>query len=143
MRGKDYNGFSMDLDKFAKQIEIDTHTLVRHLALFVFRGVVMKTPVDKGRARASWNISIGKLDLSVAPKGDFVDKGIGKTGSTRRAMSKTGKLSSINKNYPVVYITNNLPYIKRLEEGWSVEQSPNGMVRVTLVEAEQYLESLL
>lgn len=40
----------------------------------------------------------------------------------------------------VFYLTNNMPYIGRLEyEGWSL-QAPNGMVRISLAEFEQALK---
>jgi hypothetical protein len=42
----------------------------------------------------------------------------------------------------VVFITNGLPYIKRLEyESWS-DQNPAGMVRVTLAELRPLVEQV-
>jgi hypothetical protein len=40
----------------------------------------------------------------------------------------------------VVYITNNVDYIIKLEEGHS-QRAPSGMVSVTLAEMESYLAS--
>ena len=35
------------------------------------------------------------------------------------------------------WIANNVDYIKPLEEGWSKNQAPNGMVHVTVLEFQQ------
>ena len=61
--------FEGDLDAFAKQVGIDYTKVVKHIAFDLFGRIVKKTPVDTGRARASWNITIGEVDTTVAPEG--------------------------------------------------------------------------
>ena len=54
----------------------------------------------------------------------------------------TGRINSIKNQIAgnVYYLTNNLPYIRRLEyDNWS-KQAPRGMVRVTLREALRELK---
>jgi hypothetical protein len=74
-------------------------------------GVVLRTPVMDGRARASWNVSVG------TPNGDYPDvfrrtyKPLTATqGSARAALRGLGP-------YEVVWITSGLPYIRVLEYG--------------------------
>ena len=133
----DLHTFIRDLDRFAEKVDADLHTFISHISLFIFKGVVMKTPVKTGRARANWNIGVRRADLSTIDEGYSTP-----TLATKKAMEQTAKLNRVKDGYPVVYITNNLPYIKRLEEGWSVKQAPEGMVRLTLLEAREYIKSL-
>ena len=94
----------------------------KKIALDALRGIVMRTPVDTGRARANWQVTI-----DVAPE-DVVDEKDGGGGAT---ISKgIGELNSL-RPYRVVWITNNVPYIGELENGSST-QAPGGMVAVTL-----------
>ena len=90
--------------------------VVRKLAFEAYNGVTLKTPVDTGRARGNWNIGAGSPDLSTTEQ----------TSSPRPSLAK-------GDGEKVIYITNNLPYIERLEDGWS-KQSPSGMVGLTMIE---------
>lgn len=110
-------------------------------------GVTLLTPVDTGRARSSWNVSIGSIDTSVPP--------IGTATSASQILARAqGTLRSLGQ-YQVVYITSSLPYIEVLEfggypspvkkgtwdkklrryvvksEGGYSKQAPQGMVRLT------------
>lgn len=127
--------FDADLKKFANTINADFHKLLKKVIFDLFRKIVVKTPVDTGRARASWAVA------KHAP-GDFVqpkfEASIGKGSATTTAM---GNLPQIDDPYAVYFIFNNVPYIVRLENGHS-KQAPVGMVQVALAEMEAELFSL-
>lgn len=98
--------------------------LVKKITLEALRRLVQKTPVDTGRARGNWQTTIH------APAA-------GQTGP-RMAGAVEGEANGVLSTLPpyeVVYLTNNVPYIERLDDGWSV-QAPDGMVRPTLRELE-------
>ena len=54
-------------------------------------------------------------------------------------------LDSIRRNvlaggaFQTHYISNNTPYIERLENGHSKRQAPDGMLKMTLLELRQFL----
>ena len=98
----------------------------------VFKKIVMRTPVDKGRARASWTVSKDTANIGFTAKE-------GREYSLQDALDN---FKSIGKIYPysVIYITNNLPYIEKLEFGHS-KQASAGMVRVSLAELEAELSA--
>ncbi|MBT4080295.1 MAG: HK97 gp10 family phage protein [Gammaproteobacteria bacterium] len=109
--------FEGGLSRFNRTIERRVERKTRATALQVFSGLILRTPVDTGRARANWNTSAGAIDYSIdedatKPQSPTLRKGDG---------SKP------------IYITNNLPYIGELENGSST-QAPKGMVAVTLSE---------
>jgi hypothetical protein len=124
--------FSDDVARFAKRTNSSLDETGRGIALELFASVIKDTPADTGRARGSWQTTIG---------GPAV-------GNPRRAESAA--LSEVNRKTgqfkmgSVIYLTSNLVYIGRLEfgtygtgpgatnkttrDGFSV-QAPYGMVR--------------
>lgn len=113
--------FGDDLQKFARKTGITMDTAFRGIVTELFSSVILGTPVDTGRARANWLPSVNSYVSSPIPKVDPTGNNtIGLVNAMRFGMGD------------VVYLTNNLPYIYRLEyEGWS-KQAPNGMVRVNM-----------
>lgn len=125
--------FEADLEKFAKQLDIDIVTVVKKLSFDIFEGVVRRTPVDSGRARASWIMSLDEPSDEVAIEGNRSED-----QATQEALAN--KLPDITNLSQPINVTNNLPYIEPLEFG-SSEQAPTGMVRVTLAEVEAELKT--
>jgi len=110
-----------------KEMEQTFSRLSRKIALQILRGTVLRTPVDTGRARANWQVTIG------APASGEVDALDKDGGATME--SGVGALSGMPP-FASIWITNNLPYINRLEfDSWS-SQAPDGMLRVTVAEVE-------
>lgn len=102
--------FSNKLQKRLKSSE-----LTRTLALFVQNHLILRTPKDRGIAQSNWFASVDKIGLKVNSKlsdGGFESKKTFPKAKTDNA---------------VFYIQNNLPYIKRLEDGHS-SQRPNGFI---------------
>lgn len=89
------------------------HLVVKRVALDALRRIVRRTPVMTGRARANWQLTIG------SPASDEVNVLDKQGGTTIAAGLETLKaLSEVApRSFPVVWITNNLPYILVLEEG--------------------------
>jgi hypothetical protein len=119
--------FRNDLEKAAKAIEADVEQVVRLTAAKIEQKVVQRTPVDTGRARASWNMSEESIDSSVKPEGNY-----GAPPAT-----PVGALSGKK----VIYISNNLDYIVPLEYGHS-GQAPQGMAAIALAEVMAELKAL-
>lgn len=96
------------------------------IALQALRGVVLRTPVDTGRARGAWLVGEG---AAVEDAPDTKDK----TGAA--AISAGTRAILAAEPYGAIHISNNLPYILKLEDG-SSQQAPAGMVGLTLAEIE-------
>ena len=130
----DTKRFSADLLKAADAIDADVRDVVRLLALKIETGAVVKTPVDTGRARASWNTSEEYADLNVKPEGDYAAF----KGKLSESPNTPGHLSGEKP----IYITNNLDYIVDLEYG-SSKQAPRGMARLAVADALAELDSIV
>ena len=114
-----------------KDIEEVPEKVVRGTVLGLFSKIVKRRPVDIGRFKGNWQITID------APASGNLSR-VDKSGNVviAEAAAVLQRSSFPKRAY---YITNNLPYAERLEYGWS-KQAPNGMVRVTLGEYRNILE---
>lgn len=110
-------GWSVPPSLFMGAVEKDLSKKVRTIAIQLLNEVTMRMPVDTGRARANTIVSIGSPVYQVV---DSYDKSGGNT-----IMAGAARLSGLEP-YTVVYLQNNLPYIERLEDGYS-KQAPIGM----------------
>lgn len=88
------------------------------------------TPVDTGWARANWIPNIGRPVSNTAGTRMQAERGQlpGDSAAGVAKIALTYKLPS------VVYISNNVPYILKLDAG-SSKQAPKGFVRKAVIEA--------
>ena len=121
--------FESDVAKWVKKAKEEPHKVMTAAYLQLATAIIIRTPVDTGRARANWNAEINSIDTSTTEQTDKSG-----AGSKREAAS----VSTRAQPGDVLYLTNNLPYIKNLEYGGS-KQAPQGMVRVTVAEWESAL----
>lgn len=117
-----YNGKDA-VKRFAARLPVRAEQAKRLIGFAIWNGVTVRTPVDTGRARASWNMNVGSPDLSVAPEpppgGSVQARGVPVVGA-------------IPDGQPLI-ISNNLPYIVPLNNGHSA-QAPTGFVQATVRE---------
>ena len=130
--------WTIDMNKWAKKQKVNLNDVNRTFVFGLYSSIVKKTPKDTGRAQGNWNVSVGVADKSINEE------------------SKSPKYQNMNQmpqssEADDMYISNNLPYITTLEyglfpnppkkdggktiDGFS-KQAPNGMVGVTLANAE-------
>lgn len=113
--------------------------LVRKVALAADQAVVMGTPVDTGRARSNWIAAIG------GPASATIDAyAPGESGSTEAANTQAAidQAESVIRGYNYgeeIHLTNNLPYIQRLNDGYSA-QAPANFVEQAVAEAAQVVQ---
>lgn len=127
--------FKADLAKFADLIDVQFDTAVRRIVFELYDKITRRTPVDTGRARASWMISQGSAGTETAPESERVD-----AKSANKA--QRAKVRDIVKTRAKIWIYNNLPYIKPLEDG-SSEQAPQGMVALSVAEVEAKIDAMI
>lgn len=118
--------FALSIKKWVERTGLDIATVKRKIAFDVAAKLIMRTPVDTGRARGNWMIGFAAINSATS---EVVDKS-GK-GRLTEIQSTLKKLDGVSDT--AVYITNSLPYIARLEYGFS-QQAPEGMVRLTAAE---------
>lgn len=124
--------FKAPIAAFAKLLNLSQETVVRVIANELWVGITTGaritpgTPVDTGRARASWIMSEGAPATAVPPPGEYSIPG--------GPVPVSGKQS--------VFIVSNLDYIKPLEYGHS-QQAPQGFVRLAIAEVAARIELIV
>lgn len=122
-------GLGMWVEDLAEKLDLDLATVARKLTLDAWTKLSRRTPVDTGRARASWVVAVnepaggpplmpGTYSPPATPSVDGID------GTT------------------AIFVTSNLIYMEALENGHS-KQAPNGMVRITVAEIAAEIDVLL
>jgi hypothetical protein len=131
--------FNREITDFAKSIPDKTVVLHKKIVLEALRRLVEKTPVDTGRARGNWQVTIAN-PAEGQVSGDW-PKTKGERKTTRPPLRPEDN-ATISKGlaaltglpkFQVVWISNNVDYIEFLEEG-SSKQAPAGMLAVTVEE---------
>lgn len=107
--------FANRMNKLANKVEKNTESLMKDVGYSILSRVVYDTPVDTGRARANWLVNFGSSNNYSTTQKDVAGH------------STVGKGSDIIGSYKygnVVYITNNVDYIVKLNNGWSNRWQP-------------------
>ena len=111
--------FDDSLAKYCAKAGDKVELVVRKTAIQLQASMIEKSPVDTGRFKSNWQCGLGNAnaDTSAAANSD--------------ALGRTTTVIAGYKPGQTIWLTNHLPYAKRLENGWS-KQAPAGMVRLTL-----------
>src|SRR5262245_30356367 len=128
MAANDFRNFNVKLDAFVAKVNIAPALVVKRVAFDLFGRIVRKTPIDTGRARASWTISTNVANRNITEVVTTAAVGTapraGTRGRVRRAIGQvianiqTQNLARLDvKPGDKVIISNNVPYIVALEEG--------------------------
>lgn len=116
--------FAKRMGQLAIKAAKNADTVVRKVAMATDRAVVMATPVDTGRARANW---IAGLNAAVEGSTEDTDKSGGKA-----LAQAAGVIAGYDRDKDAeIHITNNLPYIGKLNEGSSF-QAPANFVQIAV-----------
>lgn len=127
--------FSLKLNKQVLDTNEKIEDAIQVIAMDSLRGVVLKSPVDTGRFRGNWIVSVDSPNLTETQQTD-----VNGSATINKGMAA---VEAFDINNSRIYIQNNLPYGNRLENGWS-KQAPNGMVALTLSEiSAKYREILI
>lgn len=129
--------FNRNLNQFLRNVTVDKVPLaIKKFAAELLRRIIMKMPVDTGRARAAWYMSTTGLGVrfNFGTKGPLVaSKKIRSTEGIESGMSEGDYVENLKGLTPYVEMVNGCPYIIFLEYGWS-GQAPWGMVRISMRE---------
>lgn len=129
------------MDALAKRIPAFAKETTDDVALSILNDLVQVTPVDVGTALSNWQLTLDAPAADVLPAFVPSPKGRMKDGKWQHAVDP---VVTAQNNLPRVldeaklvlagrvpgqdvFITNNLPYIKTLDEG-SSEQAPSGFI---------------
>lgn len=123
-------GFAKRMRKHADGVVDNSDAMIRTVVITAASSVAMGTPVDTGTARGNWRTNIG-----VAPpdaKHDPYAHGEGGSSGPANLAAVVAQTTEEMRVYvgdrKDVYISNSVPYIERLNAGWS-DQAPAGFIQ--------------
>jgi hypothetical protein len=134
------SGFAATLREFAKATNRTMTQTLTGAVLELGTRMVVKSPVDTGRFRGQWQIGDGGPDTRT--DSPFDKKPLGSPPGPETFARWQDQLEGVLPG-TVIYITNSLPYARRLEYGYSQRQAPTGVVRVTITEWQQIVETAI
>lgn len=138
------SSFGLSLAAFAEKAPELARTVVRKVSIDLLTATVLRTPVGNpelwknkppkgyvgGRLRANWNVSLVSPDATTT---DAIDKS--GQGAIGKGMSTIAAADGIED----IWIMNSLPYAIPVEYGHSGVQAPQGMVRVSIADAQRFV----
>lgn len=120
--------FRKDMAAALIRVNQEGTRIQRKVALATLTTAVMATPVDTGRARANWNTAMEDADRT--DRGTPGSAGQGSADAIARGSQAIGRA----KLGSTIVISNSLPYIERLNDGYS-KQAPAGFVEKAIQQA--------
>jgi hypothetical protein len=106
-------GFSLAIKRSLGKIPGRQNLIVQKVTTDIHRGVVLKTPVDEGSTRASWNVGKNNVDTNVVE--DSVE--LSPQEATQTTMDKAKKIISNIVGGDTIYVSNNKKNAPILEYG--------------------------
>jgi hypothetical protein len=127
-----FDEFAKRMGLLADQIPFKVNAIKRKIALDILRNVVLATPVDTGRARNNWFVSLNHAIPKViwGSKDRDAAKGLFDEAGTVAVKSGEAEIGHARPDMTIV-LQNNLPYIQALNNGWS-KQAPRMFVQIAI-----------
>jgi hypothetical protein len=128
--------FSRAVEKFASGVPEVADMAIRKISIEMMSSIILSTPVDTGHARGNWQASVS------VPAGGTLEVE-DKSGAVAIAkMTTTAATWQPSKQGVSLFLTNNLPYIERLEDGWSKKQGGH-MVKMAMANVQAFVKRAL
>lgn len=121
------------IPKIIRQLQSVAEQIIKKVAFDIAANLVKAasqggTPVDTGWARANWLVNVGTPFLAVIGAYERGKKTAVPTGTG------VGSIATYKLGMGKVFISNNVPYITRLNAG-SSKQAPAGFVQAAILRA--------
>jgi hypothetical protein len=130
------------LEKKAKAINESASQLAVKTTLTILGDLVYHTPVDSSKALSNWIVTLDSPSTDkIAPyyKGF---QGSTQQQSAAEALAQAKRILESKKPGQYIYITNNQPYIRRLNDGYSDQQPAGAFVQRAVLIGRKYLSKL-
>lgn len=139
--------FSQNIRKRGSQIENAGARVIRRAARKSLKSLVLNTPVDTGRARSNWRVSLTVPTRAVIPPYSPGRKlGISEGANARAAIAAGNRQIELFRPgrgrlvSTALYIVNNVSYIDKLNAGSSKQMSA-GFIERALLEASLTIQN--
>jgi hypothetical protein len=111
---------------------------IRTVLFAAYQEILVGSPVDTGRFRSNWMLSLGAPSDKTVEAITAYEKEQPMTSAEATNIKDT--LSKLGDGHSSVFISNNLPYARRLEEGHSTQNE--GFVERAVANATNRLKAI-
>jgi len=125
--------FNSELNDFTEKSVKNAEKIFRGTTIGLFGAIVKRTPVQSGRLKGNWQVDVNKPASGTVGDKDITPVKMLDTKSKLKIQSAIGA-ASLNDT---IYMVNNLPYAKLVENGNYSMQAPSGMIGVSVLEFER------
>lgn len=139
----------MNLDDFANRMDQRADRLPQavsevaaSVAMVIVSDLAYQTPVDTSKALSSWIVTLDEPSTVALEEGHFVgSQGSTQDESAQMTIDNAQRVLAQKQPGQSIFITNNQPYIVRLNSGYS-KQQPAGFVERSLLIARNALKRI-
>ncbi len=134
LTGSDPYNFEVSVAEFAKVMKLNHGKVLAAASLELRRKIMRANPVDTGRSRDSWQVTVGSPSDYVPPLPWGPEK-------NWPPPPPESALAAIIDGTKPIFIVSNVPYVEALEFGYSA-QAPQGMVRISVLSLISEMDSI-
>ena len=121
-----------DMNKLADSIPQAISSYKVKIAQTIVADLAYKTPVDTSQAISNWVVTLGAKNVGIIRPHYPGEYGSTRNASAQETIQRANVVLSKKKPGESIFITNNLPYIVRLNDGYSA-QAPAGFVERSIL----------
>lgn len=121
------------LEKKAAAIEESASKLAADVALTIVGDLAYKTPVDTSKALSNWIVTLNDPSTNKIPPHFPGVKGSTQRASAAETIAEAKRVLAQKKPGQAIFISNNQPYIRRLNDGYSKQQPAGFVQRAVLI----------
>lgn len=122
---------SEDLRIISEGIDVAIENVVKAVTLGITDELIETTPVDVGWARANWVPSIGAPAPGSPIARSTQEREAAAPGAQASQAAGIASVAGYKLNRGAVFISNNVPYLKELNEG-SSQQAPANFIEASI-----------
>ena len=141
MAGKTLLDLAERMDALAASVPKASSNAAVKVAETLVADLAYATPVDTSQALSNWIVTIGSPNVGTIDPHFYGEHGSTQKASAAQTIANARAVLKSKKPGQSIFITNNLPYIRRLNDGHS-GQAPAGFVERSVLIARKVIQKI-
>lgn len=123
-----------EMDQLNVLVQLRSRELSKFVALKIITYLIKETPVDVSTALSNWQVSVSGSSYGVEAIPAYVAGLSGSSADASAQRAIAAAVEALKRAQPkrALAIVNAVPYIRRLNEGWS-SQHPGGFIEASIL----------
>jgi hypothetical protein len=130
---RNFRDLATDLRAIPQSISKQTSDEAAAVALAIVSDLAQVTPVDTSKALSNWRVSLNQRTVLAIPPHTLGKAGSSQEESIKATIDAAKLVLAAKKPGDVIWISNVLPYIQRLNDGYSAQEPAGFVERAVLI----------